>query len=49
MTIVRHFFFNSQGLNGFGFMNEGHLACFPKTIAFKTKCFNCDKQHMETE
>ena len=39
-------FFNSQRLDGFGFMNEGCLTCFPKTIAFIFKCFNCDKYPM---
>ena len=27
----------------FGFMNEVPLTCFPKTIAFISKCFNWDK------
>ena len=29
--------------DGFGFKNEVRLTCFPKAIAFISKCFDCDK------
>ena len=37
--------YSSQRLDGFGSMNEVRmrLTCFPKTIAFISKCFNWDK------
>ena len=35
-------FVHPQRLNGFGFMNEVRLTCFPKTITFISKCFNQD-------
>ena len=34
---------HSQRFDGFGFMNEVRLTCFPKTIAFISKSFNRDK------
>ena len=37
---------HSQRFDGFGFMNEVRLTCFPKTIAFISKSFNRDKEHM---
>ena len=37
---------HSQRFDGFGFMNEVRLTCFPKTIAFISKSFNRDKYHM---
>ena len=33
----------------FWFMNEVRLTCFPKTIAFISKCFKCDKKLWEIE
>ena len=39
MTVVRHVF-SFPETRWFGSMNEGCLACFPRTIAFVFNCFN---------
>ena len=36
-------FVHSQRLDGLGFVNEVRPTCFPKTIAFISKCFNWDE------
>ena len=43
IIVLQSLFICRQSVDGFGFMNEVRLTCFPKTIAFISKCFNWDK------
>ena len=43
MIIIRHVCSHLEARCRYGFMNEVHLMCFPKTTSFMSKYFNRDK------